>query len=136
MAKRSSKEMDAIFEDDEFEEMDPKEIVKEKRLKKKPTTVIQQAEQIADEAAGTSSSIFDEILTFSEEQQDKFQKTIQISQTEGIGVTANYVSLLRISKKNGKNEISNYQFTMKNSVIPNLIIALRKVMRYHNENKK
>jgi hypothetical protein len=135
MSKRTINELESF--DDDVEDLDLKEIVKEKKLKKKTTTAT-QAETVDGDGAGTSgtSTIFDEIMTFDDDPTDKFQKTIQISSTEGIGVNSNNISLLRITKKNGKPEISNFQFTIKNSVIPNLIMALRKVMRFNAEKKK
>jgi len=135
MAKRSAKELETFLEDDDVDEVDPREIVKEKKMKTKKTTVTPVEDAADTDTAGTSSSIFDEIMVFNDEQ-DKFQKTIQISPTEGIGLTSNYISLFRISKKNGKEEISAYQFNIKNSVIPNLLIALRKIIKFNNEKKK
>ena len=131
MSKRSIIE---TLLDDDFEEIDPKDLVKEKKLKKKPTTTVTQV--VGDVASGSTVGIFDEIMTFNDDQSEKLEKTIQISQTEGIGVTANTIYLLRITKKNGYPEISSFQFSIKNAVIPNLINALRNIYRTVNSEKK
>jgi DNA polymerase III delta prime subunit len=136
MSKRSV--LDLLDDEKGIDEINVKDIIKEKKLKKKPAatvtaTTVSSAEEVGECAC--EGSILDEIMSFTDDSADKFQKTVQISPDVGIGITSNYFSIFRISKKNGKFEISNYQFSIKNSVIPNLIQALRKIYRSASDKK-
>jgi hypothetical protein len=136
MSKRSV--MDLLSDVEANDELDPKEVLREKKLKKKPTSTSKPPKPVdtLDEAGTSSGVVFDEIMSFSDEIGEKFTKTIQIAPTIGIGITSNNFSLFRVTSKNGKQEISSYQFTIKNAVIPNMIQALRKIYRINLEKKK
>ena len=131
MSKRSSEDMDNLFED-------PSELIKAKKLKQpKKNKNVEKIVEIADyETAGpsneesTNSKIaFDEVLDFQIDPAEKFNKIIRLSKTEGMGILTNSISIFRIVTKNGEESISSYQFGIKNSVIPNLIISLQKVLK-------
>jgi hypothetical protein len=115
MPKRS-----IIDEDSDGPFEDPKDIIKEKKLKKK---------KIEEPQPSTSKEVlsFDEVLKYKEDPAEKFTRMIRLSKTDGIGMTNNSFAIFRIIEKDKVETISNYQFTMKYSVIPNLIQALEKI---------
>jgi hypothetical protein len=115
------------FTDDDIEdieELDPMDVIKEKKVKKKTIT--------NDEEKGF---VFDEVLDF-KDNQEKFIKTMQIGSNEGIGLTNDNITFFRFTKKENKIEISKYQFNMRNTVIPYLLQALLEMQKINNKNKK
>ena len=141
-AEESDEDIDALFEDE-----DPAEIIKEKQLakkkkvavdsaKKKKTTALNKKTSAADNdddkpssSTGISKIAFDEVLQFKEDPAEKFDKIYRLSTDTGVGICSNSVALFKIYTKNKEEQISSYQFNVKNNVIPNLIEGLRKVLK-------
>jgi hypothetical protein len=104
------------FDEIEDDEIDVSDVLREKKSKKKPCNEQEKAFS------------FDEVLEYKDDNE-KFLKTVQIGSAEGIGLTNNSLVIFRFIKKEGKIEISNYQFNLKIGVISNLIQALEKFQK-------